>query len=774
MDFFRILRKILFLLLFFSLAGTGFGQQPLIGRLLGLSVTGNKVSNAAVIKGSSSLKEGQDVSWEDIQRAMKALWALGIFSDIQIVIDQRTPAGVFLTIKVVEFPKLDNVVISGNKKIKKEDIEKEVGFFRGQVLSPSQIAKAKKRLLKMYAEKGYTLAEINTRQVESDKEGRAILHLDVEEGKKVQIKRIQFLGNVVFNDGKLRKQMKKTKEDRWWRGADFDRGKYEEDKEKVLDFYRNNGYRDAEVVKDSLFYDVEKKDMFIDIWIREGHCYYVGHITWEGNKLFPVEHLASLLEIKEGDPFSQEKFTNSINDKIGGVYYDYGHIYAQINPKETLRGTDTLDVQFVIEEGNPVKIRKIHISGNMRTKDHVIRRELRIRPGDVFSKDLLMRSYQELTMLNYFSVVNPEVLPVDAEELDLSFNVEEKSTDTANLSAGWSELDRLIGSVGLGMNNLFGNGQQLSLSWNFGRFYRSFNLGFTEPWFRNTQTLIGANIYDVKRDPYYIGYSQRSQGISLHLGRRFAWPDDFFRGDWIYRLDKTLLSDFSDYYKELNPNNIVNEYAQGPLVSSGISQIITRSSLNHPEFPTAGSRISLSTEIAGGFLGGNVGYHKHIFKAEYFVPTFTTKLILLLRAQCGFMEAFSKSRRIPFLENFFMGGSGLSQAIPLRGYEDPLAGGRYYSEGGRTMLQSTMEIRFPIISNPTMYGLIFAEAGNTWLDFDRTDPFNLRRSVGIGARIFMPMVGILGFDYAYGFDQVDEYGRKFGAWKPQFVFGKGF
>ena len=207
---------------------------------------------------------------------------------------------------------------------------------------------------------------------------------------------------------------------------------------------------------------------------------------------------------------------------------------------------------------------------------------------------------------------------------------------------------------------------------------------------------------------------------------------------------------------------------------SGITQIIMRNSLNHPEFPTAGSRVSLSTEIAGGFMGGNVGYHKHTFKAEFFLPTFTNKLVFLARAQFGFMDVIGKSRRIPYLEYFFMGGSGMSRAIPLRGYDDPLVGGRYYSEGGRTMLQATVELRVPLLNNPTMFGVAFIEGGNTWLTLKDTDPFDLRRSIGIGARIFMPMVGMIGFDYAYGFDHFDEYGNRRGEWKPQFVFGRGF
>ena len=783
MKFFDVRKKVLFLLVLMGGNIAVFGQQTEIDKILGISVSGNRVSDVSVVKLSSGLKEGQDVTWEDIQRAVRQLWVLGIFSDIRILLDRKIREGIFITIKVEEYPRLDKMVVDGNKKFKTEDIEKEVGFFRGQVLNTNQISKAKRRLINMYAEKGYTLSKVETKLYESEKEGRAVLNITIDEGEKVQIKQIRFFGNNAFEDGKLRKQMKKTKEDRWWRGADFDREKYEEDKENVLAFYRNHGYRDTEISKDSLYYDVGGKDMFIDIWVREGRCYTVGEVTWEGNTLFSEKFLTSLLEFEEGDAFSQEKFDKSIQEKVGGVYYDLGYLFAQINPREVCRSGDTLDIHFVIDEGNPVRVRRIEIAGNTRTKERVIRRELRIRPGEVFSKELLMRSHRELMMLNYFSSVIPNVVPFNEEQMDLSFEVEEKSTDTANLSAGWSELDKLIGNVGLGMNNLFGNGQRLALDWNFGRYYRALNLSFTEPWFLSTPTLIGVTFYDTKRDPFYIGYRQRSRGVSFRVGRRFSWPDNFFRGDWIYRLDETELSDFNEFYQELNPNNIVNE--DWPLISSGFTQIISRNSLDHPEFPTRGSRVSLSTEIAGGPMGGNVGYHKHIFSAEFFTPTFLPSFILLSRIQFGFMNILSKSGRIPYLEYFFMGGSGLSRAIPLRGYDDPLAGGRYTQAGGKRMLQTTLEIRFPIITNPMLFGLIFAEAGRTWTeervvtpagwwDFDTTDPFDLRRSVGIGARMFMPMVGMIGFDYAYGFDHEDPYGRRYGTWKPHFVFGRSF
>ncbi len=769
------MRKLLLVGLVLFLCGSGMAQsqQSARMRILGIAISGNVNTSSTVINLSSGLHEGQTVILEDFQKAVKALWSLKTFSDVRILLDRKVADGIYITIAVKEYPKLNRVTIEGNKKLKLEEIDKEVSLFRGQVISPYEIHEAKNRILKKYAEKGYTLADIETSETPEENSNRIDLTFKIKEGSRVQIEGIRFFGNEHFNNRMLQKQMKETKENRWWRSGDFDKNKFEDDKEKIIEFYRNEGYRDARILRDSIFYDDTRSKMFIDIWLEEGRAYYFGKVSWEGNVLFTNEELTNLLTFKEGDRFDQKKYTESIEEKVKGAYYDQGYIYSQINPVETLRGQDTLDVHFIINELNPVTIGKIKITGNTSTKDRVIRRQMRIRPGDVFSKDLLVRSARDLMMLNYFANVNP--VPVgssDPEHLDLIFEVEEKSTQTANLSIGWSELDRLIGSVGLGMNNLFGNGQQLSLDWNFGRYYRSFSLGFSEPWFLNTPTLVGFSVHDVKRDAYYIGYSQQSRGFSIRTGRRFNWPDNYFRGDWIYNYDETALGDFSEWMIEYNPNNIVNE--DWPLTTSSITQIFSRNSLDNPEFPTQGSQVSLSTTIAGGPLGGNVGYHKHVLSAEFFFPAFSPRIVFMARAKVGFMEELTKGSHIQYTDYFFMGGSGMSRSEPLRGYDDPLAGGQYRYEGGRTMLKTTFELRFPVISNPTAYGIIFAEAGNTWLSLQVTDPFNLRRSVGIGARIYMPMVGLLGFDYAYGFDYIDAAGRRYGVWKPHFVFGRSF
>ncbi len=766
---------VIVLMLFLSIQSVSaqVGERRTLN-LVGLSVEGNTSADANFIKLNSGLAVNEEITGEDIQKAIKQLWSLNMFSDIQVALDKEVGNAVYLTIKVTEYPRLERVELEGNKKIKKKDLEKELDFYKGQVLGPLEVKKAETKIKKLYAQKGYQLAEVEPKVRPGEQEGKSILRLKIKEGNKVQIEGITFHGNYAFADKKLRKQFKETKENGFLflGGGDFDQEKYQEDKKKLLSYYHKEGFRDAEVVSDSIYYSPERKDMFIELWVREGIRYYFGDITWEGNQLYNADQLSNFLDFKKGQVYNKEKIEKAVFERIGSLYYDSGYIYAQITPQEKPVTNDTVDIHFRVVEGNAVKVNKIHIVGNTKTKEKVIRRELRIRPGDTFSREALIRSQRDIFVLNYFADVKPDVQPVNDELVDISVEVEEKSTDTANMSAGYSERDKLIGSIGVTMNNFFGNGQVLSFDWNFGRAFRSFQISFTEPWFLDTPTLVGLSLYDLKRDRRFTGYDQRSQGVTLRFGRRLRWPDNFFRTDWIYRIDRTDLSNFDQRIIDLNPSGIATQ--QWPLTTSSVTQIISRNSLDRPEFPTAGSRFSISTEISGGPLAGTVSYHKHIVQNEWFNPLFFS-FVLFNSVQAGYIEGFGKDAdNIPFLEFFFMGGEGLSRSIPLRGYDDPLSG-IVTEAGGKVMFKYSTEIRFPISPNPTIFGLAFAEAGNTWPSLGKTDLFDLRRSVGVGVRIFMPVLGILGFDYAYGFDNINlATGEKEGRWKPHFVFGRSF
>ena len=768
----RLFIRLVLTLVVASFASFVHAQRQNPYKILGISVEGTKTADGNFVKLSSGLAVGETVSGDDVQNAVRQLYGLDMFEDVEIVLDRKVGDGIYITIKVSEFPRLNKIELDGNKKIKKKDLEKELNFFKGQVISPREVARTRRKLTKLYEDKGYLLAEIQPQITPAEEEGQVNLVVNVQEGNKVQIKAITFHGNAAFPNKKLRKQMKGTKQNGLLGGGDFDEEKFREDREKVLEFYRANGYRNAEILRDSVYYSEAKSDMFIDLWVDEGVKFYVGKITWEGNVLFPSWLLASRLGFAKGDVFSSKKLQEAVVERLGSMYYDSGYIFATVNPIEKQAQADTVDLHFLVTEGKAVTVNKIQIAGNTKTKEKVIRRELYVRPGDTFSRDMLIRSQREVFVLNYFSDVKPDVKPVDEEKVDVMVEVVEKSTDTANMSAGWSERDKIIGSIGVAMNNLFGNGQRLSFDWNFGRYYRSFQLGFTEPWLFDSPTLASVSIYDTKRSrvyaddrsfgglggsssAYYNYYAGRTRGGSVRIGRRLRWPDNYFRTDWIYRLQS------SEYFA----------FPGSDYVTSSITHIFTRNSLNRPEFPTAGSSVTLTTELAGGPLQGNVGYHKHLFEADWFFPSFW-QLVLFTSFKMGYIDGLAQDSRIPPIEYFFMGGEGLSNSIALRGYEDPL---RTQSQTlHKTMLKYQLELRVPIAPNPTVFGLAFAEAGNTWADLSRTNPNDLRRSVGVGARVFMPLLGVIGFDYAYGFDYLNDEGRRQGKWKPHFVFGKSF
>ncbi|KAA3613913.1 MAG: outer membrane protein assembly factor BamA [Calditrichaeota bacterium] len=767
--------KIIFILFLFLLPALVFSQGGQKAEVLSFVIEGNKTTDEGLIKFTAGFSEGSKIGGDDIQNAIRQLWDLGMFSDIQFYIDKEIGNGLYLRLKIQEFPHLEKVQLQGNKKIKSKDLKKKIDFYPGQMLGPAKINQMRRKILDLYKEKGYLLAKVESSSTPSEKRtNNIVVKFKIKEGNKVQVQKIRFHGNASFKNKKLRKQFEDIKEDTWWRGADFDPEKFAADKDLVLAFYRKEGFRDAEILRDSLSYGPEQKDMFIDIWVREGIRYKFGEVKFEGNKLYTIEQLLQAVDIKEGDIYNSEKLQEAVTEKLGTLYYDAGYIFARIIPQETPVANDTVDIKFLINEEKPVKVRKIKIVGNSTTKDKVIRRELHMYPGQTFSKALLMRSQREVWVLNYFANVNPTIDPVDDENIDVLIEVEERGTSTANMSAGWSERDKIIGSLGVNMNNFAGGGQRVGFDWNFGRYYRSFQINFTEPWLLDTPTLAGFSVYDTERSPEYTGYRQESRGASLRLGRRFHWPDNYFRGDWIYRIDRTNLSDFQSFFSaSVNTAYFEDTY---PQTSSSITQIISRNSLNRVEFPTEGSSFSISTEISGGLLGGTVDFTKHQFKSEWFTPLMWS-LVMRSDFQAGVIKDFGKNAFVPYLEKFFMGGEGLTRSIPLRGYNDPLgnSSGTVDRNGGTAMMKYSLELRVPISPNPTIYALTFAEAGRTWEKIREFNPNNMRRSVGFGARVFMPMIGMLGFDYAYGFDNIDPLtGKTFGEWKPHFVFGQQF
>ncbi len=435
MTFRKLLHRCTLLVLLLTVAVTA---QKRSVKILGISIEGNTTTDANMIRLSSGIAPGTEITGDGIQEAIRQLWRLDLFSDIQVTVDRELPEGVFILVRVREYPRLEKFEFQGNKKLKKDDIESVTNFYPGQVVNPGMLARAKSKLLDKYKEKGHLLARIKTVQDYANADSsRVNVRFVFDEGRKVQIERIDLHGNEHFTDKKLRKQLKKTKVNTWLRGGDFDRKKYDEDLNLLVDFFLNNGYRDAEVLRDSISYNDARNEMYIDIWVSEGPKYQFGDITFEGNTIFTSEELNAQLGFAKGETYSKKKLEEAIMKNIGSLYYDRGYIYAQTVPQESEAPGQKLDIHFLVSEGKQAKINEIKITGNSKTKEKVVRRELRILPGDYFSRALLERSQREVWMLNYFANVEPKVNPVDEEKVDLEFSVEEKSTDTANMSAGW-------------------------------------------------------------------------------------------------------------------------------------------------------------------------------------------------------------------------------------------------------------------------------------------------------------------------------------------------
>lgn len=713
-----------------------------------IRVRGNSFAEASLIKGQSGLYEGQQLGTDDAGRAIRNLYKMGLFGDVKIFIDSDVAGGVAVEIVVVEYPRLGAVKFEGNRAIKDKKLKRELGWIESQLIKPQEKKKAINKLIDLYNEKGYLLAKVDVDVEAPDAEGQIPLTFHIEEGRKVNLKKIRFHGNDSFSNKMLRKQMKDTKQDGWWfGGGKYKEEDYEVDKENVLAFYRENGYRDAAIVADSLSYGPQKRDMFLDITIEQGPLYRFGKVSWAGNEMLTDQGFAGLVVVDSGNVYSEERVYKS-QEQLKNAYMDIGFISAQIFPDEKARDDHVIDVHFDVTENDPWKIRKILITGNTKTKDRVIRRELRVWPGQTFSRARLERSMREVMALNFFSNVVPNPIPnEETSEIDLEFEVEEKSTGTASIGAGYSERDKLVGTIGLQIPNFRGNGQQLDFQWEFGTRRETFRIGFTEPWFRNTPTSVSGSLFrDTQRYTNFgaADFDQRAEGGGFRIGRRLRWPD-YSRASVGYRIERVKFINFTDSTAARSRSLTDN-------VTSSVSANFTRDSRDLPQFPTSGSVVSYTPALAGGFLGGNRDFHKHDLVTSFYFPLFW-RVALNVRSQLGIVASYG-SQAVPFNELYTPGGVDLFTGSMLRGYPDQSVGPQNKGGdiGGVTQLLFNAEISIPIVENQ-FYGLIFADAGNAWDGLGKISTADLRRSMGFGIRIVAPVVGIMGFDFAWGVDR---------------------
>lgn len=768
---------------------------------------------------------------QDISNAIKKLWEQDLFSDVQVYADKIEANGdVFLTIKLEGRPKLKGYrffeIKDGQKgemrKGKEDNLREIIDLYSGKTITDNLVSNTKNIIRGYYKEKGFYRTKVMIDQIaDTNSTNSRVFHITVDKGDRVKIKHINIYDNEIteidpessiidktkkkisYSDKGIRRSMKDTKQKgimRIFKRSNFNRTAYERDKAAIVEKYNAIGLRDGMIVKDSV-YDIDSKHLGIDIYIDKGKEYYFGDITWVGNVKYRDGQLDTLMGIKNGDVYNsalldQRLFISPDGRDITSLYMDRGHLFFQIQAIETsITADNKINYEMRISEGKEARIRNIIIKGNTKTNDHVILREIRTKPGDLFNRNDIIRTQRELANLGYFDPeqfgVNPIPNPVDGT-VDIEYTLAEKSSDQIELSGGFGG-NRLIGTIGLSFTNFStknffkkgawqplpaGDGQRLSLrGQTYGRGYQSYNLSFTEPWLggKKPTSFTVFSSYSLltnslKRDNEL--YQQTSiTSVGVGLGSRLKWPDDYFQiyGELNYQyydLKRSQYFIFTDGFS----NNI------------SLKGVLSRTSVSEPIYPKSGSKFTLTGKATlpySSFDGIDnadyaglsaqerfkfAEYYKIKFTGEWYAPlTKNKKLVLNPKFGFGFLGAYNSAKGFSPFERFYLGGSGLNgtwqfdgrEIISLRGYtgNTPVSS----STGGTVIAKYSVELRYPLSLNPqaTIYGLMFAEAGNTWESFNKFDPFNVKRSAGFGVRVFLPMFGMLGVDFAWGFDPLD-------------------
>jgi outer membrane protein insertion porin family len=741
---------------------------------LGQTITAIELSDSVgadsfLVLNSSGLIPGEVLTADKLQESIKRIYAIGLFADVAIK-GEKTDNGIRLRIETKQYPRLSEIRYSGNKKVKTKNLKKQITIAEGRIASPGSIKNSEEAIKKHYEDKGYLLAKVESAISPDEKEPeRVVLTFNIKEGQKVRIKNITFAGNTKFNDEKLRSKMG-NKRKSFFRGGSFDSEKYIEDKKKVVDFYKEHGYIDAVVTGDSIWYSNDLQWMYVRMKISEGPVYYFGKLAWKGNSVLDDSKISTAFKIKEGQTYNDDKYQKSM-EKLYELYQDEGYWYTRIEEKKSPRD-NILDVNLDISEGNPAYVKMINIVGNTKTKEKVVRRELRIKPDTIFKRSVLTRSLRDVMILNFFKDVQPDLAIRDDNNIDLTLKIEEKETGTFSMGAGYSAQDKLVGTLGLGFPNFFGGGQTVSLDAEYGSSRLTFSLSYFEPWLRDTPTSLGLSIYYQER-VYSDWFTEGTRGGSVQVGRRLRWPDNYCKVYGGYKLEELKYYSWSSSYVSENADNPYSvDKVSWPKQSSVATVSLERDSRDLAQFATKGSVYSWTANLAGTVLGGSYNYWKQIFEAEYYYTPFW-KFSFSAKGKWGILDRISIGNNdVPFSERFTPGGTDTDGLI--RGYNDSEIGPRTSAGGylgGRSEVIYNAELTVPI-SEQQFYVLLFADAGNAYLNGDglRNHMFsNMYKSVGFGFRVVAPMIGIIGFDFGYPFN-----GDNRGTLKPHFQIGRGF
>ena len=769
----------------------------------GVEVKGVKYLDVSVLVTISKLAVGERilVPGEATSNAVKNLWAQGLFDDVALEINRTSNDTIYFDLILAERPRVSRVVIKGLGKSETSDIQEKLNNQKGKIVNENLKNVINSIIIKHFSEKGFlnTTVKINPVQDTSDANSR-IVNIIVDKKSKVKVSAINFDGNKDFSDAKLNKLLKKTNPMAWYKllgSGKFLKDKYEEDKESLVAKMREKGYRDAEIIKDSV-YKFDDKSVNIDIKLNEGKKYYFGNITFSGNAKYPSSVLQQILKIEKGEVFSEAKLEKTLrsspsSDDVSSIYLNDGYLTFNADPVQTKIYNDTVDIEIRIYEGPQYTINKIILKGNEVTNDNVILREIRTKPGQKFSKDLLVRSQRQITQLGSFDEQKIDIKPLPNPNdgtVDIQYTVVEKPSDQIELSGGFGG-GRVVGTLGLTFNNfsarnLFnlkeykplprGDGQKLSIRGQTnGRFFQSYNFSFSEPWFGGKKPIyFGISAFTSLQSNGFTSDNQNSQrirlnGVTFSLGKQLKFPDDYFRVDYATNLQQFKLNNYSGFL-----------FDNGTSYDLSLSQVLSRNSVDAPIFPTSGSNLKFTVQATlpySSFNGKNYNnlstteryrfaeYHKWKFESQFFQRVYG-KLILKAQAQFGFIGFYNKEvGQAPF-GRFKLGGDGLqgfdflqgSEIIALRGYANNavVPEGALPNAGSPIFNRYILELRHPITLNQsaTVFVLAFAEGGNTWNNFSTFNPFNVKRSAGFGARIYLPIFGLLGIDYGRGFDPI--------------------
>ena len=778
-----------------------------------IELSGNYNLNNNSILNLINLDIGQtiDIPGEEIQNALKTLWGQGMFSDVQIYKVKEEGNVIYLEIFLEQLPVLEKFKFTGVKKSEESSLREELSLISGMTINENLIINTKTKITDYFKEKGFYNTKCEIIEDFNIETNRNTLIINIQKNNRIKIKKIQFegtSGNIKVN--KLKRALKNTKEkglSNILSSSKFIREKFEEDLSNIINLYRENGYRDAKILSDSIFVDNENGELHVFIDVEEGDQYYFGNVRWLGNAKFSSEQLSEILSVNKGDLFDQklldERLYMSMNgNDISSLYMDDGYLFFQINPVETEIDGQFINLEMRINEGQKAIVNNVSVIGNTKVKDHVIMREIRSLPGSMFKRSDIIRTQEEFNRLGFF---NPETLGVnptpnpETGTVDIEYSVESKSSDQLELQGGWGN-GMVVGAFSVIFNNFStseffkpsswkpipsGDGKKIRLrAASNGSYYQNYSVSFEDPWMGGKKP----NSFSISLWKTIQSFNEGSRmdisGIGLGLGKRLKWPDDYFT---ILHSINFMRYELEDYQTTLF--NFNNGYSN----NINYSTTFSRNSIFNPIYPRSGSQFTLAVELTPPYSLFNdkqydnlddqekyklLEYNKFKFNGTWY-NSIIGDLVFKTHFEFGFLGTYNNEVGLPPFERFFVGGDGLSgysidgrEVIALRGYPN----GSLSEDGGDAIYNKyNVELRYPISLNPssTIYALVFGEAGNSWSNYNNFNALELRKSAGIGIRIFMPMFGLLGIDFAHGFDNIPNSTIKSG-WQTHFIIGQQF